>query len=479
MNLLAHVDSKIWAIYPEELQRMRSILAGMSAERIDKIAAARQAEPKALAGDEQAQSLRYGVIGDSGVAVINVSSVLYYPEGLIDEVLAFIFGGTSIPDLARDIDAVANNPAVKAVAFNFHSPGGTVFGINETANKLAALTAKKPTIGYIYGYGASACYFLAAQCGEVVTDAQALIGSIGVVAGWADYTGAYEMLGIAYEEVTSTHAPYKRLDIRKPEERAVFMAEIDGLEAVFIKSVAKARKVSPDFVKSDFGRGAVMAGYLAVKAGMADRVGSLEEVIRNLQFKSRKSGTVSAEGEDMRFKDEFNKFATALGFKVTEEAPAADPPQSEAERLRAEKEASDAKALEAAAALEKVKAEQAEKITAQIKTDCDAFVEAECAAGRLFPAEKATFAVVYAQAASDDLTAPLSEGSRLETLKANQEKRLPHGFTKEQVNADDNTVFILGLADSPTTKMQKEAEDQVNKYVATVNPQGGVKVVAK
>lgn len=447
-NLLAHVNSKKWAIVPSELAKLRAFAAQHDPSS--------QIKPKADAKPENIGTLQYGSISQNGVATINVHGVLYNPEGYIDDLIEFYFGGTSTPGLIADIEAVTNNSAVTAVVFNFHSPGGDVFGINEAADKIAALTAKKPTTAYCYGYCASAAYFLAAKCGTIVTDAQALLGSLGVVCAWADFTGMYEMFGIAYEEVTSENAPFKRLDIRKDEDRTVFMSELNGIENVFLKSVAKGRGVPLDTVKSDFGKGAVMAGWQAVKAGLADRVGSFDEVIKELSSKRKQtaSATAAAEGDiDMSFKEEFKKFASSIGFKAEEDA---EPVEKPAEEEEPETPAEPAKTDDAPPADEPAKddaealanakpdavAELAQLKAEKIAGDAKAFVDAEVKAGRLFPAEKATMESLFIQAANDDASSPLAEGSRVEALKANQTVRVPHTLTKEVVDAEANQVLL-------------------------------------
>lgn len=447
MNILAHIDNKIWAILPSELNKMRSAAASDSA-KFQEIAAT--FKPQAFSDSPSA--LRYGKIVAGGVAVIEIKEVLYNPAGFIDELIGFYFGGTSIPDLMADIEAVTNNPAVQSVVFKIHSPGGDVFGINETSDKIAALTAKKPTVAYCYGYCASAAYFLAAKCGKIVTDAQALIGSIGVVAGWADYTGFYESLGIAYEEVTSTNAPYKRLDIRVPEERAVFMSEIDGIEAVFQKAVSKGRKVSIDTVRNDFGAGAVMAGYLAVKAGLADETGSFSGVLKELGQKNKKkmSAMMSAEGDTMSLME---KFQAWLGSDEVKAELETAPPAPDADRLL----------LEANAKAEKAEQEKQEILLAQRAATIAGFGEKaqsyaaeQVKSGRLTPAEEKDFSAAYLQALTDDFSSPLAEGSRVARIEGSQNARTPHLFDKEVVGADETAKILKGDDDTDTEVRRAE-----------------------
>ncbi len=58
--------------------------------------------------------------------------------------------------------------------------------------------------------------------------------------------------------------------------------EVDAIAGVFVNAVALFRQVSIDKVLADFGQGGVLTGQAAVDAGLADAVGSLEEVIAEL-----------------------------------------------------------------------------------------------------------------------------------------------------------------------------------------------------
>lgn len=476
MNYLAHIDSKKWAILPTKLNEMRSIAATNNGE-IEKIASERLGGISArssLISNSSSLKLNYGILNENGVAVIQVKGVLFNPEGLIDEILAIYFGGTSTPDLINDIDAVTNDPSVKAVAFHCHSPGGDVFGINQAAEKIAKLTAKKPTKAYIYGLGASACYGIAAQCGEIIVDAQALVGSIGVVTSWVDFTGFYEKLGIAYEEVTSSNAPYKRLDIRKDEERKVFMEEIDGIEAPFIKRIAKGRKVSVEYVKTNFGAGAVIAGELAVKAGLADRVGNFEQVVKELAKNSKNQASFGAEiteGEfEMGFKDDLRALAVKHGLMKEEEASASseseDTPSNDLSRALASNNQPSAEIQTANARAEKAEKELAQMKADAIKTEAENFVSAEIQASRMTSAEKDQFVALYVQAASDDKANPLADGSRLDNLKTIQSKRKAHPFASEQLS----DAKLLKGDETADEKMDASVKQQVDDYVGAETP---------
>jgi len=198
-------------------------------------------------------------------AVIAVDGILFPKPNILT-----LFGfGMPLTDIRMDLELAANSPAVNKIVFNFNSPGGSVTGIHELANAIKAV--KKPTVAYVSGMAASAAYWLAAACDEIVTDATAVMGSIGVI-------GVFRAGDKNEIEIVSSSAPDKRPDAKTPEGKRVLQREIDDLETVFIQSIAGLRSsLSVSQIKAL--RGGVEIGAKAVHAGLADGLGSLQGVL--------------------------------------------------------------------------------------------------------------------------------------------------------------------------------------------------------
>lgn len=210
-----------------------------------------------------------------GVAVIPVTGPIFRYANLITECC----GATSTQVLATDIRAALDNPYVKGIALDINSPGGEATGINELAGLIARAAKTKRVIAYAGGTMASAAYWIGSAATELVVDATAVVGSIGVVMSYLDTTKRDEKSDIRRVEIVSSASPNKRLDPNTEVGRADVQRQVDELAEIFIGAVAKNRKTTPDKVKADFGRGGVLIGQSAVAAGMADRLGSLDEVI--------------------------------------------------------------------------------------------------------------------------------------------------------------------------------------------------------
>lgn len=210
-----------------------------------------------------------------GVAIVPITGPVFRYANMFTN----ISGATSTQVLATDIQTALDDPSVKSIVLNIDSPGGEAAGINELANLIYHARAKKPIHAYIGGVGASGAYWIASAASTVTVDATALVGSIGVVMTYTDTQARDEKSGIKQYEIVSSASPDKRLDMSTQAGRAKAQATVDSLAAVFMSSVARNRGVSTDKVKNDFGRGGLLVGAAAVKAGLANGLGSLESII--------------------------------------------------------------------------------------------------------------------------------------------------------------------------------------------------------
>jgi len=180
--------------------------------------------------------------------------------------------GVVLSDIAGDIQSALDNPDVESILLDVDSPGGTVTGINEASNYIKEASQTKPITAYVGGVGASAAYWLASAADEIVLDATARVGSIGVVVAYPNPQDDDD----SYVEIVNTASPKKRPNVATEEGKKVITAELDDLASVFIDTVAENRGVSSNTVITDFGQGGVLVGQKAVSAGMADRLGSFE-----------------------------------------------------------------------------------------------------------------------------------------------------------------------------------------------------------
>jgi ClpP class serine protease len=188
--------------------------------------------------------------------------------------IAELLGACSLERIATEFGAAIDNPAVKNIVLNLDSPGGEISGVSEFASQVAAGAAIKPVTAYVGDLAASAAYWIASHCGEIVISPIGMAGSIGVVS-------AYRPRDKNTIEVVSSSSPLKAASPETEAGRAEAQRLVDQLAAVFVEAVAAARGVTSEHVIRRYGRGGVLVGRHAVAAGIADRVGLLSTLFKD------------------------------------------------------------------------------------------------------------------------------------------------------------------------------------------------------
>jgi capsid assembly protease len=231
-----------------------SILAGNLAERL-----------------RQRDDAPYPIV--DGIAVIEISGVLIHRGGWIGQ----SSGQTSYEGIAAQIEAAANDPAVRGIALEIDSFGGEVAGVFDLADKIRAVRVNKPVWAFVAEHAFSAGYALASQADRILLPRTGAVGSIGVVVMHADMSGQLDQDGL---RVTLIHSGRHKVDGNPyaPLAEAVrddIQREIDVLRLLFAETVAAGRA-------GRFSREAAMAteaatyrGADAVAAGLADEVSDL------------------------------------------------------------------------------------------------------------------------------------------------------------------------------------------------------------
>lgn len=284
IRVLSRIKSEPWAITREAM------------DTILEIAARENETPQAVAAKlGRPLENTYDVENRDGVAVLHITGPLFRYANLFTA----LSGATSYDMLAKDFAKAADDARIDAIVLNIDSPGGEASGVSEFAEMIFSARGKKPIVAYVGGGGASAAYWLAAAADEVVINDTAILGSIGVVLGIEDSRERDAKSGVKRMEIVSAQSPYKRVDPATDDGRSRLQARVDSLAEVFVAKVAQYRGVDVGTVLKDYGQGDVYVGQAAVNAGLADRIGSFEGVISELQTRARGqySATVAAAGD--------------------------------------------------------------------------------------------------------------------------------------------------------------------------------------
>jgi signal peptide peptidase SppA len=211
----------------------------------------------------------------NGVGIIPVVGVIGGPRL---SPLEKMMGAVDVADLSDAIDAFAANPEVEKVAFQISSPGGTVTGVEELANKIRGLG--KPTLAYTDSEMASAAYWLGSAADRVVSSPSATVGSIGVYIAIPDYSAAAEMAGI--KMVVLKSGKFKGAGIEgtslNADQIENLQASVDTIHGEFKAAVLMKRKM----VKAEAMEGQTFSGKQAAAQGLVTGLAdSFSEALRS------------------------------------------------------------------------------------------------------------------------------------------------------------------------------------------------------
>ena len=129
----------------------------------------------------------------AGTAVISAKGVL----GIGLTKFEKLTGGADMEEISDQIDEAIANPAVKRIAFNISSPGGSVLGTPELADKVAMLPL--PTRAYTKDLMASGGFYWGSQADQVLASPSAYVGSVGVILVDESYAEHYKQIGLQLE----------------------------------------------------------------------------------------------------------------------------------------------------------------------------------------------------------------------------------------------------------------------------------------
>ena len=210
----------------------------------------------------------------TGIAVIEISGELVHKFAFLQPTS----GMTGYNAIKIKLDAAIDDPAVKGILLDFDSPGGEVFGANDTAEAIFLAREAKPIWALINEQAASSAYWLASAAHLVFAPETADCGSIGVVMVHVDMSEKLRQEGLS---VTLIHAGKHKVDgdpfrPLPPGIEAEFQAEVETVRTLFATKVARNRKMSVDAVLATEAR--IYMGASGVLAGLVDAVGSEDEI---------------------------------------------------------------------------------------------------------------------------------------------------------------------------------------------------------
>ncbi|QCB44713.1 S49 family peptidase [Hydrogenophaga sp. PAMC20947] len=230
------------------------------------------------------------VIGAAFWYIFNVQSgtvAISTPHTAVIEIRGEIASGVeaSAENVVSSLKTAFEDKGARAIVLLIDSPGGSPVQagiINDEITRLKALHGKK-VYAVVEETCASAAYYIAAAADGIYVDKASLVGSIGVLMDGFGFTGLMDKLGIERRLMTAG-ANKALLDPFSPQDErqtAYIQTMLTEIHAQFIDAVKKGRgdrlKETPETFS-----GLVWSGQQAVEQGLADGLGSLDSVARDV-----------------------------------------------------------------------------------------------------------------------------------------------------------------------------------------------------
>lgn len=182
---------------------------------------------------------------------------------------------------AKILADIRKDPTVKAAVLRVNSPGGSVMAAEKILSEITLLQEKMPVVASFGDNAASGGYWISAGCDYIFTNATTLTGSIGVFSMVPDLHKTLEK---------KLHVNIVSVNSNEHADMYGMMRPLDGAEVKYMqKSVEKIYERFTGIVASgrdmsiksvdEIAQGRVWTGSEAVRIGLADEVGTIEDAI--------------------------------------------------------------------------------------------------------------------------------------------------------------------------------------------------------
>jgi ClpP class serine protease len=223
--------------------------------------------------EKKARVLNISSIDENGNGVINIEGPLTN-AGPDDWDIYFNMGGTSYQNIINSLaDLDSRLESDKKIILRMNTPGGEVNGVEVARNAILNTRNKRVVETDIKGLMASAGVWLGSASTKIMSSTEsAMIGSIGVVVNYLDWSKAYEKFGIQKITITNHESPDKWPDLTTKKGQGIIQSELDDIYNIFSSHVIEGRagKITQDQINGLNGR--VLISQKAVDIGLIDEI---------------------------------------------------------------------------------------------------------------------------------------------------------------------------------------------------------------
>ena len=203
-------------------------------------------------------------------------------EGDIVESETEVFAGEeniNVAETLEKLNIAKENDKIKAVVLRINSPGGSALTSDIIAEKIKELASEKPVYVSMSSVAASGGYYISANANKIFVDRNTITGSIGVVSILPDFSKLITDNGVNIEKISEGEYSdlYSSDTFTEKKYNKIYNSNLKVYDD-FLNVVSKARKIDKEKLKT-IAEGRIWIGEEAVKIGLADEIGGLNEAI--------------------------------------------------------------------------------------------------------------------------------------------------------------------------------------------------------
>jgi protease-4 len=183
------------------------------------------------------------------------------------------------------LKAAFEDEGAKAVVLLINSPGGSPVQAGMMNDEIRRLKAKhkKPVYAVVEETCASAAYYIAVSADKIFVDKASIVGSIGVLMDGFGFTGLMDKLGVERRLLTAGENKgfLDPFSAQSEKQRALAQTMLNQIHQQFI-GVVKAGRGSRLKDTPEMFSGLFWTGQQSIELGLADQLGTLEYVARDV-----------------------------------------------------------------------------------------------------------------------------------------------------------------------------------------------------
>lgn len=198
-------------------------------------------------------------------------------------------GDTIVPErLNKLLDKAEKDKDVKAIVLRVDSPGGSGLASDIIYDKVNKVRKTKPVVVSMSSVAGSGGYYISMGADGIVAEPVTITGSIGVITGKFVIRGITDWAGVGWGIMKRGENAdlFSELQKFSPEQEKIIVGHMESFYKDFVTKAAQGRNMTYDEVHK-IAQGRIWSGEDALKIGLVDRLGGLDEAIEFAKEKAK------------------------------------------------------------------------------------------------------------------------------------------------------------------------------------------------